>query len=179
MIISDNIRSILEQWASLARTRISTRSTTGYMTEGAGGDLRSPGVGVGRNPSAGPGTLRRITGRLSRSITGAQSEWGNESIYEVTITNDGIEVELGSSTPYAGVHEHGFSGSVTVPGHTRRITKAFGRSIPATQVHVRSFVRAMNVPARPYLSPAIDRESQYLVDWLSKQTRPILERLHE
>ena len=57
----------------------------------------------------------------------------------------GEGVEVGSyGVPYAAIHEFGFNGDAQVPGHTvkghtRRITKAFGRDIKARNVEVRPY----------------------------------------
>jgi hypothetical protein len=151
------VREIFERFGAVARVRISGASTTGFMID-------APGA-KGRNPNTGIGSLRRITGRLSRSVIGA----GNEGLFEVDISPDAVRVSIGSKVPYAAAHEFGFNGSVNVPSHTRRITQAFGRDITPRSVQVRSFVRAMNIPARPYLEPAIDSQLDWLADWLSKE----------
>ena len=166
----EQIISILQKFGTVARTRIASDATGRLMVDGRGMEGT-------RNPNRGIGTLRRITGRLARSITGAAHTTGNESIFNVTVSGTDTEVEIGSSVPYAATHEMGFSGSVNVPAHSRVITQAFGRSIPATEVFVRSHVRTMNIPARPYLSPAIEKQDKYLNDWLSKNMEPVLSGL--
>jgi len=155
------IRGVFERFGAVARVRVSGSSTTGFMVD-------APGA-KGRNPNVGVGTLRRISGRLSRSLIGAVGNSGNESIYEVSITPDSVNVQMGSATPYAAVHEFGFSGSVNVPAHTRKITQAFGRDITPRSVNVRSHIRLANIPARPYLSPAIESQTEWLADWLANE----------
>lgn len=154
------IRALFEKFGAVARVRVSGASTTQYMVEGRG-------QGGTRNPSTGIGSLRRITGRLSRSILGATSTAGNESVFSIDIEGERVVVEIGSQTPYAAVHEFGFSGNVTVPAHTRRIATG--------TANVRSFVRSMNVPARPYLLPAIQSQEEWLADWLGKNATPIIQ----
>lgn len=155
-----NIRELFEKFGAIARVRVSSASTTRYMVEGRG----EQGT---RNPRTGIGALRRITGRLSRSILGAQSSAGNESIFEINIEGERVVVEIGSNTPYAAVHEFGFNGGVTIPAHQRRIATG--------TANVRSYVRTMNVPARPYLAPAIESQEEWLADWLGKNATPIIQ----
>lgn len=118
------------------------------------------------NPASGVGTLRIMSGRLISSLTGTDFRGAREGIFNVKATGDGIEIEYGTQVPYAGTHEYGFSGSVSVPAHQRRITQAFGRQIEPKTIDVRSFTRSANIPARPYLMPAVTQEIDYLALWL-------------
>lgn len=70
---------------------------------------------------------------------------------------DAVKVSTGSNVAYAAVHQFGFWGRVNVPGHTRRITQAFGRTLanPKT-VNVKPFSRQMFIPARPYMPMEIE-----------------------
>jgi phage gpG-like protein len=151
---SDKLQSLLpaafQKLASFARVRIGRDAVQKYMR-----DVGFAGVGT-RRSSADTGPLRRVTGRLSRSITGARSAGQDESIFNVDIKGASATIEGGSSVPYAATHEGGFAGNVVVPPHTRTITQAFGRPIAPRSVSVRSFTRFQNVPARPYLGPAVD-----------------------
>ena len=139
-----------QKLASFARVRISRTSTQNYMR-----DAGISAVGSRRSPSD-TGPLRRVTGRLSRSITGARSTGQDESIFNLSISGTTATIEGGSSVPYAGVHEEGYAGNVNVKPHVRTITQAFGRPIAPRSVSVRSFTRFANIPARPYLGPAVD-----------------------
>lgn len=62
-------------------------------------------------------------------------------------------VEAGApQEAYAAAHQEGSNKQVTVKAHTRTIKEAFGvRLAKAVTVHVASYSRAMNLPARPYL----------------------------
>ena len=161
--MSNVLTDFFERFASVANTRISARSVTDFMQQTSAGSAMS---GLGNNPQSGVGTLRRDKGRLSSSITGADFRGNREAIYNVNISDDGVEITKGSETPYAGVHEHGFSGSVNVPAHTRRITQAFGRQIEPQDVNVMSYTKSVMIPARPYLLPAIEAEKRYLFNWI-------------
>jgi len=169
------IRDFYERFASVANTRISARATTGFMKPGQKVRTAEERAQFYPNPASGPGTLRRMSGRLASSITGADFTGDREGIFNVVVRDAGVQIEKGSKVPYAGMHEFGFSGSVTIPAHTRTITQAFGRAIEPRQVQVNSFVRGLSVPARPYLRPAIDQEEKFLMNWLADNYRRVIE----
>lgn len=77
----------------------------------------------------------RDTGQLQRSIT---SDYGDD--YAI----------VGTNTEYAPVHQFGLAGEVRVPAHTRTITQAFGKPIPAQTVAVKAHTRTQHVTARPF-----------------------------
>lgn len=118
-------------------------------------------------------TLRVVTGRLSRSLTGARTARGApESINRVRqVTSTAIRLIKGSRVPYAEVHEKGFRGSVDVRPHRRTMTDGFGPDSAYPQdVVVTRHTRQMDIPARPYLSPAFE-------DWkeeLQEAAPPVL-----
>lgn len=72
-------------------------------------------------------------------------------------------VHVGSPLVYAGVHNDGFSGSVPVSPHKRRITQAFGKALkfPVFQ-SVSSFARHMSVPQRQFLGLSGDNKNELL-----------------
>lgn len=98
-----------------------------------------------------------------------------------------VSSKIGTNVEYAGVHEHGFTGQVTVRQHTRqdsrfnvlrsvggiqpevsletgRIRRRKAKTEVAAQgfVTVRQHTRQMQMPARPFLEPAInDRLGAY------------------
>lgn len=160
-----------EKFASVARTSIGSAAVRKFMVEG--GKAREQTYT--RNPSTGVGTLRRMSGRLTSSLTGTDFRGMRESIFNVKLNQSGVEVEIGSMTPYSSVHEQGYSGSYTVPGHTRRITQAFGRRIAPRDVEVRTHTRSANIPARPYLMPAVQNEHEYLKRWLADNIGEVVE----
>ena len=97
------------------------------------------------------------TGRLRRSIT-ANFEGAGTGTFRALV---------GTNVQYARVHELGFNGTVKVPAHTvkahqRTQTMAFGKLLKAPMtVTVRDHVvkessREMNMPARPFLRPALE-----------------------
>lgn len=119
---------------------------------------------LGRNEQTGPGALRRNTNRLARSLTGSQ-----ENITEATFIGGVFRIIFGSEVPYAGVHEDGFTGNISVPQHTRTITQAFGRSIAPTQVTVSAHSRNTRIPKRPYLVPGLDDQSSYIEQRVTRE----------
>lgn len=72
-------------------------------------------------------------------------------------------VELGTNKIYAGVHQDGFDGTVTVPTHSRTIDEAFGKPLRAPVTFtVQSFERAMNMPQRQFLGLSSEDEVELL-----------------
>lgn len=72
-------------------------------------------------------------------------------------------VEIGTNKVYAGVHNDGFDGAVTVPTHSRTIDEAFGRPLRAPITFtVQSFERAMNMPQRQFLGLSSEDEAVLL-----------------
>lgn len=119
----------------------------------------------------GPNTLGVITNRLRGSIRASKA----------VITSGGdVTSSIGSSVVYAGIHEFGFEGNVTVRAHTRRIqefamgtgstavfnpktgriTKAKPKAQGPRTVQVRSHDRHINVRARAFISRTIQERSQ-------------------
>lgn len=103
--------------------------------------------------------LRRQTGDLANSI--------DFEVRRPSPTN--FEVVAGSfGVSYAAIHEFGYRGPQSVPSHVRLQTTSFGRRIPPKQVNVRAHVRQQNIPPRPYVRPAFDRQKARILDILSK-----------
>jgi len=140
-------------------------ATTKYM--------RTGGTNVGPNNQTGPGSLRRQTGRLARSLIGARSAQPTpgsirsapEGVFDLSPTSNGVRLEYGSKVPYAAAHEYGISERVNVNTHTRQQTHIFGEELnsPIT-VRVHAHSRMMNLPERPYLEQALDDTQGEIVD---------------
>ncbi|WP_069454701.1 phage virion morphogenesis protein [Shewanella xiamenensis] len=93
----------------------------------------------------------------------------NSDVEDVTLTlsgnlRDSIDhalgpssIEIGSNEAYAGVHQHGFDGVVTINAHTRQMISAFGKRLkqPVT-ANVGSHQRKMQMVERPYLGLSAD-----------------------
>lgn len=98
-----------------------------------------------RSPYLSGKALNRRTGRLRASVT-----------HSVKIVGDKVVGTIGTNVVYGRVHELGYQGPVQVGAHARTIRQAFGRAITPTVVNVRAHTRQVNVPARPFLRPAIE-----------------------
>jgi phage gpG-like protein len=89
--------------------------------------------------------LKVRDGRLWRSINQRVTGKGTNA---VTGT-------VGTNVVYAGVHEYGFNGVVSVKEHLRMQKMAWGKSIFPKQVTVRAHQMHMNMPERSFLRSAL------------------------
>jgi phage gpG-like protein len=111
-----------------------------------------------------------VTNRLRGSIRASKA----------VVTSGGIHSALGTNVGYAGVHEFGFEGKVTVKAHTRRIyeyaqgtatqavldprtgrisrTKAPKRKTTGV-IQVRTHTRNVKMPARAFIRRTIEARS--------------------
>lgn len=89
------------------------------------------------------------TGRLRRSITGRVAEENGQPV--------GL---VGTNVSYARVHELGFKGAAQVKAHNRTIK---GKTIP-----VRAHSRKLDIPARPFLQPALNENLPKYQGWIAK-----------
>lgn len=162
-------RSILGQAAVL----IGGQATTKYM--------RTGGTGVSaRNPQTGEGSLRRGTGRLARSLTGARSAQGNpgsargapEGIFDLTPTPKGWRMEYGTKVVYAATHEYGDRRTVTA--RQRRFFWARHAETGKDRWKAMALSDTLTYPKRPYLEPALGDK---LSDVQSVATDEILKAL--
>lgn len=98
---------------------------------------------------ANPPYLNRRTGTLIRSISASPS---------VTVTENVIRGTFGSNLDYARHHEEGFTGTITVPAHTRKAHRRRGPSGRSHQVkahRVRQHVAHVQLRARHFLSHTV------------------------
>jgi phage gpG-like protein len=98
-----------------------------------------------RSPYLSGKALQRRTGRLRNSIT-----------TDVQIDGDRVIGRIGTAVVYGRIHELGYSGPIGVRAHSRTIRQAFGRAISPVTVDVRAHTRQADIPARPFLRPAIE-----------------------
>lgn len=86
----------------------------------------------------------------------------------VRVTNEGglaISGSVGTILSYARIHEFGYSGPEDVRSFVRMQVQAWGRPMnPPREVTVRPFTRQMNMPARPYMRPALAEKKQAIVE---------------
>ena len=146
--ISDNASEILE------RIRIGQASANAALTrEVYAGALRIQART--KQVYLSGHALRRITGRLSRSIhvKGPIVEGGEGG----HITS--VEANVGTNVEYASYHEFGFHGTQNVRAFTRKTSTVFGRTLskPVTQ-YVAPFTRNVQYGGHPFLRPAATDE---------------------
>jgi len=149
---------------SLASRRIGDVAVTKYMR--VGGPAKK---GTG-NPQAGPGSLRRITGRLQRSLQAGVRQQGagqnqvDEGIASIREIRPGVvRLTKGSRVPYARIHEEGWRGPMKVgAAQVSSYTRKDGVKVSA---HTRkAHTRNLRIPKRPYLQPALDDSRDYVVE---------------
>lgn len=88
--------------------------------------------------------LGNRTGRLRRSVT-----------FKVNDNGGTVSGTVGSNVAYGRAWELGFKGDQTVKAHERKITRAFGKDIAPVVARVQAHTRKVNMPARPWLQPAM------------------------
>jgi hypothetical protein len=137
----------VDQSRGAIRTILAMSATSAYM--------RYAGARVGPRAPDDRGPLRIVTGRLSRSLTGALGAGGGrglrEDISDFSWSGGGGQMTFGTRVPYAPVHEEGWSG--VVRAHTRTVRVVFGRKVAPHSVQVSAHPRT--VRSRAFLSPAV------------------------
>lgn len=156
--IQEIIRPNLNRFADVARKEVGGRAVSKYMRD-AGATTPEAQRSLGKNPRTGAGSLRIVTSRLVKSITGAREarvDMNVEGGIDVRLKDGRIEIIYFTNVPYARAHEKGFRGMVSISAHQRTITQAFGKPIQKKQVSVRAHSKRLAIPARPYLAPAAE-----------------------
>ena len=103
--------------------------------------------------------------KLSGQVLNHRSGKLIDSIVErVEDSGDTISTKIGANTPYAAIHEYGFTGTENVKSYMRR-TKAqmsvrarLRVSKFAGETQVKSFSRNMNMPQRSYLRSTLNEK---------------------
>jgi len=146
--------------------------------------MRDAGAAAGRGDvTLGPNrtdTLRIVTGRLARSLTGARTDRSApESIQRVEqITDTAVRLIKGTTVEYAEVHEEGFQGAVDVRPHRRTMTQGFGPdTLYPMDVIVGRHTRQMDIPARPFLGPAVEDYLPDLRSLVREKLRDMIRRV--
>jgi len=111
-----------------------------------------------------PTRLDRVTSRLYHSLGQYMMGWTGNELHGAVGSGIGHK----SPVPYWAVHEFGYFGIQQISGHTRMQTHIFGVPVTPFLVHVAPYVRTMDIPARPYLQPAIDAVSPTIVRKLER-----------
>lgn len=172
------VRGLAEVAADIleeAGTEIGSIAVSEYMRD-AGAAAATGGETLGPNNTD---TLRIVSGTLARSMTGARTDRAApDSIQRIEQVSTGVvQLIKGSKVEYAGVPEKGFRGTVQVPQHTRTQTQAFGQPIDPVQVQVSAHRRRMDIPARPYLGPAIKDYLPELREMGKRKLRDFVKRI--
>ncbi len=94
--------------------------------------------------------LHRRSGTLSRSIRGNVSEISSSIIADITSRDKGNK-----PLPYAAFWEYGFSGSMDVRSHVRKIASG-------GFANVRAYTRHVTQAARPFFKPSRDENLGYI-----------------
>lgn len=142
-----------------------------------------------------PGKLGVVTGRLINSIAAG----GADSRSRFVSTDNSAFYWVGTNVKYAAVHEFGFNGLVPVKPYIRHSYKISFKLKPMSQrkvaskldgeiiyshdsyqrvlgkvigyAYVNGFFRHMNMPARPFLAPALEDMRQTIVTELGAALR--------
>lgn len=164
--IEREIIPFLHDVARYADARVGKTATTKYMRDaGKEAGLASRSVPMERNRT---GTLRILTGRLRRSVSG-----GFTALEAGRVREGFVKVEIrpgpemvftkGSTVPYARIQEEG--GTVTIPITAKsrrffwamfiRTGQGFWKGLALTK---RTSIK-ITIPSRPYLGPALIDEA--------------------
>lgn len=79
--------------------------------------------------------------------------------------------KIGTATEYAARHQFGGVMKVTIPAHTRKITKAFGRPVPEKVVNVKQHERNSFVHARPFFPVNKNGDLELPRSWIEATLR--------
>ncbi|ACV25346.1 hypothetical protein QIT38_gp06 [Methanocaldococcus fervens tailed virus 1] len=98
----------------------------------------------------------------------------------IKVDRKGITVKVINNMEYAAVHEFGFSGTVNVKEHYRKkpkskkgkkgkkgMTKKKDKN-ESNKVRVKAHTRNMNIPARPFIKPALEKVQKNLPKIIEK-----------
>jgi hypothetical protein len=112
--------------------------------------------------------LKNRTGTLRRSIIERVDDGG-------TIITGIVAADMGVAK-YAAAQNYGFSGTVDVRAHTRRISQAFGRAISPREINVGAHAMRMNLPARNYMESSLAEFQPRVEAELSEAVREAVEQ---
>lgn len=91
--------------------------------------------------------LNRRSGRLSNAV--------NSRVESTASRVSGIAGVNLQKAAYGRAHEYGYTGSVTVPAHTRMLTMVFGKSVSPRTINVRGHSMFMRLPERSYMRSSL------------------------
>lgn len=132
-----------------------------YMRPGGTGD-------IGPNTQTGPGSLRRQTSRLARSLSDKPFDRNTpEGVFDLTPTNDGARLTYGSEVPYAATHEYGDRRAVTP--RQRGFFWAKYSETDKDKWKAMALSETLEYPKRPYLEPALDDKMDEVVEMAEEE----------
>ena len=116
-----------------------------------GKDLTSPFKIIGRHMIGSINRNFKVEGRPVKWIQSRRAEEeGGQTLRDKGTLKNSIfskvykhKIQFGSNLKYAAVHQYGFSGTVSVPEHSRKTKYGSTR--------VRAHSRRMRLPARPFI----------------------------
>ena len=159
-ITSDTATRALEEYPSRALQAI--RRTLDEQNELTVSSVIEKRLSFNRDQPSTLEGLRVQSGKLRQSFRRGASDSLSTG---AKIEGDSVVSTIGSNLRYAGVHEYGFSGVVSVPGHSRRLQsrlsfkfggKAKRRKVQGRDVFVRPHPMRVNLPARRYIGRTLD-----------------------
>lgn len=156
-----DFRKVAREVLGQAAVRIGGTATTRFMRRGGPG--ASP-----RNPQTGRGSLRRRSGDLARSLTGARSasvgpgsvRGAPQGVFDLSPTSNGIRLEYGSEVEYAATHEYGDVRAVT----SRQRRYFWWRYSETNEDRWKwmALSERLSYPKREYLEPSLERELPHI-----------------
>lgn len=109
----------------------------------------------------------KLTGQVLHVRSGTLRRSVNRRVEE---TPTSIVATVGTNVKYGKVHEYGFSGVVSIPGHVRKVAtqsvKVGRKQIAQGIAFVRAHTRKLNLPQRSFLRSTLLEQSGEIRDEL-------------
>lgn len=151
-LVAKDIRPTLDEWGDAAKDMIALTAEGKHMHPGRFYDRYDPQKIRYRHSGAPHNKIRRLSGRLARSLYSGAQEGFEKRVHQRL---GKIKFDVGSRVPYASLQE--FGGTLRV---TPRMKRFFLRMYKDSNKTIKpwlymAFSPILRVPARPYLAPAI------------------------
>ena len=148
-----DVRPILDEWTNATKDMIALAAERKNMHPGRFYDKYDPQKIRYRHSGAPHNKIRRLSGRLSRSLYSGAAEGFEKRTHQRL---GRIKFDVGSRVPYASLQEFGGVLRVT-PRMKRFFLKMYKDSNKTIKPWMyMAFAPILRVPARPYLAPAIN-----------------------
>ena len=89
-------------------------------------------------------------------------------------SGDRVTATIFSSSPYARVHEFGFTDTIDIRASVRQVKQAFGRSISEKAINIRAHSRRMALPECSFLRSALEEMGPTIRDDVEAAVREAL-----